>query len=117
MKQQLSDPDVQTAGLVASLIGYGQSYVRGISPNAFFILNHIFVYQARFWNWMLTFGVVFVALIAVSLPFSPQGKARQSIRDLAYLFLYVCSAALVWTAFFPGIAYGTPLLWDNYAFI
>src|SRR5713101_4481955 len=117
MKLHLDDPDVKTAGLVASLVTYGQSYVKDISPNAFFILNHIFVYQTRFWNWEMTFGVIFVALIAARVPFNPQGKARQFIRDLAYLFLYVCSAALVWTAFFPGIAYGTPILWNNYALI
>src|SRR3989442_5797732 len=117
MNPHLNDPDVRTAGLGVPLLDYGQNYVRGLSPNDFSILNHIFVYQIRFWNWMLTFGAVFVVLIALSVPFSPQGKARHVIRDLAYLFLYVCSAALVWTAFFPGIAYGTPILWNNYALI
>jgi len=113
----LNDPDVAAAGLVGTLVTVGRGYVSGLSPNAFFILNHIFVYQVRFWNFEIAFGVLFVALIAVSVPLNPEGGVRQYVRDLAYMSLYLCSAALVWTAFFPGIAYGTTTLWENFGLI
>ena len=45
----------------------------------------------------------------------PRGKSDNTFVISPTCSSIVCSAALVWTAFFPGMAYGTPILWDNYA--